>query len=574
METHNGRPLCRETRGGLLFLMKLRPRQEEFVHRISVALAENGNTLGVAPTGAGKTVMLSAAIKFQHRQGHPFKALVLQHRDELVEQNRATYRHVDPDMSTDVYSSDRKRWADGVTFAMVQTLSREDNLATMPTMDLVVIDEAHHVAADSYLRIIGRAKELNPEVRVLGVTATPARADKKALISVFDNVADVITIRELIEAGHLVRPRVFVIDCGLRADLANVRRTVADFDMNEVEAIMDKQAVTGRVIEEWRKVAGDRKTVVFCSTVEHARHVTQAFCDAGVRADMVDGGMSESARRKTLRDFEHDRFQVLVNVAVLTEGWDCQTVSCVILLRPCSYQSTVKQMVGRGLRKVDPEKHPGVIKSDCIILDFGYSILNMGGFESEVVLDPVKGEAKTKPCPGCGMKVPLGVAICPACEHIFDGVARRQKEAEEKGILEDFSLTEVEILELSPFRWESFWDGAVTIASAMTAWAAVVQHADAQYAVAGTDKGDCHLIGITKDRLQAVASADDYLREHGDRDAARKSKRWLHEPPTDKQLNLLGVTPMSSFGMTKYRATCLLTWKFRERQIKARILAI
>lgn len=555
--------------------MKLRPRQADFVHRCNYALAERRNTLGVAPTGAGKTVMLSSAIKYFRRDGQPFRALVLQHRDELVSQNRATFKRVCPDVASDVYAADRKRWSEGVTFAMVQTLAREDNLATMPAMDLVVIDEAHHVAADSYLRIIDRAKELNKDVSVLGVTATPQRADKKALVKVFDNVADVISIKELIDAGNLVRPRVFVIDCGLRGELANVRRTISDFDMSEVEKIMDKQAVTGRVIAEWKDKAGDRKTVVFCSTVEHAEHVTQAFCDAGVKADLVHGGLSETARRKVLSDFEKDRFQVLVNVAVLTEGWDCQTVSCVVLLRPCSYQSTVKQMVGRGLRKVDPEKHPGVIKSDCIVLDFGYSILNMGGFETDVVLEPVKGPTKMKPCPGCGMQVPLAVATCPTCDYVFDGVARRQKEAEEKGVLEDFQLTEVEILELSPFRWESFWDGAVTIATAMTAWACVVQHDGKQYAIGGHDGlAGAMLIGVTGDRLQAIASADDYLREHGDKDASRKSKRWLNEPPSEKQLNILGLDPMSAGGMNKYRATCALTWKFKERHVRAKVLAI
>ena len=555
--------------------MKLRPRQADFVHRLCYALAEKGNTLGVAPTGAGKTVMLSAAIKFAKRTDTPMRSLVLQHRDELVAQNRATYKRFDPEAQSDIYAADRKKWSDGVTFAMVQTLCRDDNLATMPAMDLLVIDEAHHVAADSYLRIIERAKELNPKLQVLGVTATPQRADKKALKLVFDNVADVISIKELIEAGNLVRPRVFVIDCGLRSELAGVRKTVSDFDMAQVEAIMDKDAVTSKVIAEWKEKAGTRKTVVFCSTVDHAEHVTQAFCDAGVKADIVHGGLSDNARKRALHDFEKDRTQVLVNVAVLTEGYDCQTVSCVLLLRPCSYKSTMIQMIGRGLRKVDPDKHPGVVKSDCVVLDFGYSILTHGCLDTEVVLEPVKGMAKMKPCPECGMQVPLGVATCPACDHIFDGVARRQKEAEERGALEDFQLTEVEILEMSPFRWEGFWDGMVTIASAMTAWACVVQHDGKQYAIGGKDgQTGADLIGITGDRLQAIASADDYLREHGDKDASRKSKRWLTEPPSDKQLIQLGLDAITSMGMTKYRATCALTWKWRERHIKAKVLAI
>lgn len=554
--------------------MKLRPRQADFVHRLCYALAERGNTLGVAPTGAGKTVMLSSAVKYASR-GENFRSLIIQHRDELVAQNRATYKRVDPEAESDIYAADRKRWSDGATFAMVQTLARPDNLETMPPMDLVVIDEAHHVAAESYLRIIERAKELNPKVKILGVTATPQRADKKALKAIFDNVADVISIKELIEAGNLVRPRVFVIDCGLRSELAGIRRTVSDFDMSEVEKVMDKQAVTARVIGEWKEKAGDRKTVIFCSTVDHAEHVTQAYCDAGFKADIVHGGLSDSARRRALQDFERDRTQVLVNVAVLTEGYDCQTVSCVVLLRPCSFKSTMIQMIGRGLRKVDPEKHPGVIKSDCIVLDFGYSILTHGGLETDIALEPFKGAAKMKPCPECGIQVPLGSAVCPACDHIFDGVARRQKEAEEKGILEDFQLTEVEIIEMSPFKWEFFWDGMMTMANAMSAWSVIVRHDGKEWVIGGKDdNASTRLIAVTTDRLQAMASADDYLRENGDKDASRKTKRWLHEPPTDKQLQLLGLDHMSAMGVTKYRASCMLTWKFRERSIKTKILAV
>jgi superfamily II DNA or RNA helicase len=518
--------------------------------------------------------MLSSAVKYASR-GENFRSLIIQHRDELVAQNRATYKRVDPDAESDIYAADRKRWSDGATFAMVQTLARPDNLETMPPMDLVVIDEAHHVAAESYLRIIERAKELNPKVKILGVTATPQRADKKALKAIFDNVADVISIKELIEAGNLVRPRVFVIDCGLRSELAGIRRTVSDFDMSEVEKVMDKQAVTARVIGEWKEKAGDRKTVIFCSTVDHAEHVTQAYCDAGFKADIVHGGLSDSARRRALQDFERDRTQVLVNVAVLTEGYDCQTVSCVVLLRPCSFKSTMIQMIGRGLRKVDPEKHPGVIKSDCIVLDFGYSILTHGGLETDIALEPFKGAAKMKPCPECGIQVPLGSAVCPACDHIFDGVARRQKEAEEKGILEDFQLTEVEIIEMSPFKWEFFWDGMMTMANAMSAWSVIVRHDGKEWVIGGQDdNASTRLIAVTTDRLQAMASADDYLRENGDKDASRKTKRWLHEPPTDKQLQLLGLDQMSAMGVTKYRASCMLTWKFRERAIKTKILAV
>ena len=542
--------------------MQLRHRQREFVSRVKAALAKHGNTLAVAPTGFGKSCSLSAVGAELGGRG-----LILQHRDELVDQNRKTFKRVAPSFETDIYTADRKRWSPGVTFAMVQTLAGEDNLESTPSLDWVIVDEAHHVAAETYRRIINKVRERNPKAKVFGVTATPQRGDRKAIIEVFDNVADVVQLSEVISAGDLVRPRVFVIDCGLRSELESIKR-VSDFDQQEVEKIMDKEAVTSRVIEEWRRLAGDRKTVVFASTVTHAKHVCESFVAAGVTADIISGDMAKGDRARVLADYEKGRIQVLLNVAVLTEGWDCQTVSCVILLRKCSYKGTMTQMIGRGLRKVDPQRHPGVVKSDCVIIDFGYSILNNGDLNTDVVLEPVKGKPMTKDCPECGMKVPAGVAACPVCEHIFDGVARRQQEAEQKGILENFTLTEVEILELSPYRWQDMFDGMVMMANAMSAWAVLVLYRDRWHAVGRVGKEAAVLLAVSPDKVAVMASADDYLREHGDKDASRKTKRWLTEPATPKQLACLGLETSLFVHKTKYLASCEMTWRFSERDIQ------
>jgi uncharacterized protein YbjT (DUF2867 family) len=131
--------------------------------------------------------------------------------------------------------------------------------------------------ADSYRRIIDRVREANPDARIFGVTATPNRGDKKGLREVFDNVADQVRLGELIASGHLVPPRTFVIDVGVQDELRSVRKTMSDFDMAEVAGIMDRAPVTDEVIRHWKEKAGDRQTVVFCSTVAHAEHVTEAF---------------------------------------------------------------------------------------------------------------------------------------------------------------------------------------------------------------------------------------------------------------------------------------------------------
>lgn len=547
--------------------MLLRPRQEEFATACIDALKERGNTLGVAPTGAGKTVMLSAVAGRIKTDA----CLVIQHRDELVEQNRSTFRKVNPSIRTDLMVANRKNFlSDGTTFAMVQTLAR--NLDSMRPVGLLAIDECHHVAADSYQRIIERARELNPDTILFGVTATPMRADKRALTNAFDNVADVISITELIQGGHLVRPRTFVIDCGLRDELRGVRRTAADFDMAEVKQIMDKSPITARVIDEWKKTSGDRRTIVFCSTVEHAQHVTDAFKANGVKAELVNGTMAEGDRKAVLKRLDRGETQVVCNVAVLTEGFDCQPVSCVILLRPCSHKSTMLQMIGRGLRKVDPERYPGIRKDDCVVLDFGYSLLTHGTLETDIELAPKKAEAQPINCPGCGTKIPSNVRECPVCGEIINAPEPPTERGEcEREALVEFSMTEVELLDVSPFRWEAFFDSRVVMANGLTAWASLVNYGDRWMAVCGNDQMPYpKVVADTHDKLTALSSADDFMREHGDKSNARKSRSWLSLPPTDKQREMLGIQLMSSeaFSMNRYRASCAITWRFAETRIR------
>lgn len=544
--------------------MILRPRQEEFVNSCIESLKQHGNTLGVAPTGAGKTVMLSAVTGRLKKSS----CLVIQHRDELVAQNRDTFRKINPDIRTDLMVSDRKNFLDkGTTFAMVQTLAR--NIDAMRPVDLLAIDECHHVAADSYQRILERAKQLNPDTLIFGVTATPMRADKRALTNAFTNVADIISITELIQAGHLVKPRTFVIDCGLREELRGVRRTAADFDMSEVEEIMDKSPITDRVIAEWSKTAADRRTIVFASTVEHAQHVTDAFKAAGVKAELVHGAMGDGDRRAVLKRLDRGETQVVCNVMVLTEGFDCQPVSCVILLRPCSHKSTMLQMIGRGLRKVDPQRYPGIRKDDCIVLDFGYSLLTHGTLETDIELAPKKSEGKKISCPECRTEIPASVRECPICGFEINPDSRDNGDKTEREALVDFSMTEIDIIETSPFRWEPFFDGAVVIANGLTAWAVLVNYGSRWIAIGKSEEGDMQrpmLLADEADKVMALSSADDFLRDHGDKSNARKSRSWLSLPPTDKQRALLNIDPFQP--MSRYRASCALTWRFSERVIR------
>jgi superfamily II DNA or RNA helicase len=555
--------------------MRLRPRQKLFVERSLAALGTRANTLGIAPTGAGKTIMLSA-VAGERIGDTDAKACVLAHRDELTVQNRAKFGRVNPCITTSVVDATTKSWGGQVTFAMVPTLTREKNLAAMPKLDLLVIDEAHHAVADSYRRIIDRVRDANPDARIFGVTATPNRGDKKGLREVFDNVADQVRLGELIASGHLVPPRTFVIDVGVQDKLKAVRKTVSDFDMAEVAEIMDHAPITEEVIRHWQDKAANRPTVVFCSTVAHAAHVAEAFNAAGIPTGLIHGDLPGEERRNILSAFASGEIRVITNVAVLTEGWDHPPTSCVVLLRPSSYKSTMIQMVGRGLRTVDPAEFLGVVKTDCIVLDFGTSSLTHGTLEQDVDLDgkTETGEAPTKTCPACKAAIPLACRECPICgELVADDEDDPKSQEATDGELSGFLMTEIDLLKRSSFSWvDLFGSEDALMATGFTAWGGIFWYEGQWYAVGGRKGAKTRLLGIGE-RSVCLAQADDWLNAHETDESAFKTRGWLSQPATDKQLQYLSPEARSDYGLTRYKASALMTFTFNKREIRSLIMA-
>lgn len=545
--------------------MILRPRQKTFVANCLQALGEHGNTLGVANTGFGKTVALSAVTAEQINGTG--RALVLQHRDELTKQNSTAFARVAPEIPISFYTAGQKSWRGRVTFGMVQTMANA--VDAMPRLDLLVVDEAHHVASASYQKVIGKAREINPEVKILGVTATPERSDRKGLANTFTNVADIVTIGEMVQAGHLVPPRALVIDIGTQAALRTVKRSAGDYDQAEVEAIQNTTINNNQVVEHWLKEASDRPTVVFCSTVQHSLDVRDTFREMNVGAEAVYGDMPVKERRAILAAFARGDVPVLLNPMILTEGWDAQICSCVVMLRISSHKSTMIQMVGRGLRKLDPRRHPGVIKKDCLVLDFGISLLTHGDLNADVRLrykddDKEPGEAKKKTCPECKAQLPVQTRECPLCGYEF------KVELLEGGYyneLEELRLIEIDLLNSSPFRWvDLFPSGRCLVTTGFAAWAAVCSpDGDNWFAIGGVDK-EATLLTIAN-RVGAIASADDFMRQNEKSSSAKKAAIWMREPASEKQMQLLG-----RFGFpgeyTKIEAAAFLTFGFNRAAIE------
>ena len=192
------------------------------------------------------------------REGGAKKALVVAHRDELTTQNSSTFKLINADLSVSIVNAEKKDWSGQVVFTMVQTLSREQNLRQLPHLDFIVIDEAHHTPANSYQTIIEKAREVNNNCKLIGLTATPNRSDGIGLRKNYSNVADQIFISELVGSGHLVAPRTFIIDVA-QDQLKTVKKIAGDFDMAQVEEILNKRPINEAVVEKWRELAEPRK---------------------------------------------------------------------------------------------------------------------------------------------------------------------------------------------------------------------------------------------------------------------------------------------------------------------------
>jgi len=550
--------------------MLLRPYQEAAVNDACKALDKHGNTIVVAPTGAGKTIMLSALVGERYKDGK--KILVMQHRDELVDQNKSKFERINPYITTSIVNGTVKNWDGNTIFSMVQTISRERNLRDRPKFDMIVVDESHHAAADTYLKVINAVKEDNPDAEIVGFTATPNRGDGKGLRSVFNNCSHQIEITTLIREGFLVPPKSYVIDCGVGDQLNKVSRKGNDFDMEQVEAIMNHKVINDKVVTEWMDHADGRKTVVFCSTIKHAEDLLESFVEYDVDAKLVTGETPKDERAETLHELAYGDLEVVVNVSVLTEGFDAPPVSCIVLTRPCSQKGTMVQMIGRGLRTIDPEEFPGVVKTDCVVLDFGTSVLTHGSLEDAVNLDDKeKGEAPLKECPECESYVPMGVQECPVCGYLFES------EKEEKAELSTFTMTEYDLMQMSPFRWiDLFGDGSLRMATGFEGFVGVANTSKLSVAFGKHGRGKVRILAVGG-KPQATAAADDFLREIEDGSAAKKTKRWLDQKITEKQREHLSRQGFEigfmDFSWTKYTAACMLSFLWNRTAIEQAVEA-
>lgn len=334
---------------------ELRPYQQQARDHIH-AEWENGHTrtLLVLPTGTGKTIVFASVAADQVRAGD--RVLILAHRGELLEQAADKLQR-----STGLVSAVEKADATclntwfRVVVGSVQTLQRTARLERFPHdyFGTIIIDEAHHAITNGYRRIL----DYFGDAKVLGVTATPDRGDMRNLGEVFDSLAFEYKLTDAIKEGYLCRIMAQTIP--LKLDISSVTMSGGDYAVGDLGTALDPYLE--QIAAEMAQRCKGRKTVVFLPLIKTSQKFRDLLNSHGFRAAEVNGQSTD--RKEVLADFDAGKYNVLCNSMLLTEGWDCPSVDCVVVLRPTKVRSLYSQMVGRGTRL-----SPG--KSDLLLLDF------------------------------------------------------------------------------------------------------------------------------------------------------------------------------------------------------------
>ena len=334
--------------------MELRPYQQEAKESVFQEWGKVDRTLLVLPTGCGKTIVFAKVTEDCVRQGK--RVLILAHRGELLEQAsdkiaKATGLKCATEKAEETCLGSWFR----ITVGSVQSMQREKRLVQFPGdyFGAIIIDEAHHCISDGYQKVLQHF----PGAKVLGVTATPDRGDMRNLGQYFESLAFEYTLPKAIKEGYLSPIKALTIP--LKLDLSGVGIQSGDFKVGEVATALDPYLY--QIAEEMAVHCQGRKTVVFLPLVKTSQKFRDILLEKGFRAAEVNGDSQD--RAEILAAFDHGDYNVLCNSMLLTEGWDCPSVDCIVVLRPTKVRSLYSQMVGRGTRL-----HPG--KDHLLLLDF------------------------------------------------------------------------------------------------------------------------------------------------------------------------------------------------------------
>lgn len=392
----------------------------------------SGNPLIVAPTGAGKSVIVANIIDQLKAINPNERIIMLVHTKELIEQNAECYAEWFPNNNgygICAAGLNRRDTTPKIIFGQIQTIKNQ--MKKIANCDTLIVDEAHWGMAESgtmYQKFIDHLKEINPNLRIIGLTATPFTVKGGSLLNngIFTDIVYQIELGTLIQRGVLCEP--ISINCANQADLSEVKKTGKDFNIQQMFDAFHKDDVTVKALQEVMKYGANRKKwLLFCVNVAHAEEATEYLNQMGIKAACVTGDMHKSQRNQTIEDYKKGKYRALVNCDVLTTGFNVKDIDMIGMLRGTQSAGLWLQIIGRGMRT-----HPN--KKNCLILDFGGNIGRFGAID-KIKFDTKKGKkakdaltiAPVRICPNkmCLATNPVSVRRCKYCDTEFpraDGV--------------------------------------------------------------------------------------------------------------------------------------------------------
>ena len=350
--------------------MELRPYQKESVESIFEEWKEHKSTLIVQATGTGKTIVFAEVVKRLNTLNK--KILILAHRAELLEQtqNKLTLFGIDSVLEKAENHADIGN--DNIIVASIQSISKDNRLINYPHdyFDVIIIDEAHHCASNTYLKVINYFDT----AKLLGVTATPNRSDVRNISDIFETVAFSYNTRQAIDDGYL--SPILIRRIPITIDLSNVRTSCGDFLSSDLENTL--MPYLSKIADELKEKAGDRKTIIFTPTIAIGEQMADLLNEKGFNSCCVSSKNTKEERTNIINKFHTGELNVVTNSMLWTEGFDEPSVDCIINLRATKSESLYRQILGRGLR-LSPETN----KENLLVLDFlwhsgrkGYDVLS------------------------------------------------------------------------------------------------------------------------------------------------------------------------------------------------------
>lgn len=432
--------------------MELRYYQIEAIDMLHQWWTENptGDVVISMPGGSGKSVVIGEICKRSLMNWPDTKILMAVHSRKLISQNAAKLRQLWPGAPLGIYSAGlkKKQLGEPITYAGILSIAKKAEL--LGHIDILLVDEAHAISNEevgSYRKLIFKLKAINPNLRVVGFSASPYRVGQGLLTegknALFKAILEPVFIEELLDLGHLCPLRSKQTD--LKFDTSGLHTRKGDYIEKEMAERFNTSSQNIGLAQEviWR--AHDRKHILgFASNVDHARELAECFRAHGVSADYICGDHTTDEQDDKIEDFESGKTRVLINFGILTTGYDFPALDCIFFARATKSPGLYGQMAMRGMR-------PFITKLYCLVLDFA-GVIEQNGPITAIRVPKAKGsgggEAPIKVCDTCNELVPISLMTCPACGAKFP------EPKEKKLILRNDDILGIESSELVVKEWK------------------------------------------------------------------------------------------------------------------------